>query len=64
MSDMNFDRQLLPVMVTITGGELSDRDYWRGRLLAFLEHQPCVTQLHPTLEDKRAFTLYPDANND
>lgn len=64
MSEMNFPRQLLPVMVTITGGELVDRDYWRGRLLACLEYQSCMTQLHATLDDKRAFTLYPDANND
>lgn len=64
MAEMDFGRQLLPVMVTITGGELEDRDYWRGRLVAFLEHQSCVIQLQPTLEDKRAFKIYPDANND
>lgn len=60
---MNFGRQLQPVMVTIEGGEQVDREYWLGRLRAYLEHQPCVTNV-VGVGEKSMFAIHPDANND
>lgn len=64
MSEMNFGRQLEPVLVIVTGDNKIDREYWAGRLRAFLEHQPCMVQTNPSPDFVSSFRIYPNANND
>lgn len=60
---MELPRQLKPVTVTISGGDLEDRHWWATKLNSWLQFQPCETHLGATKEEKM-IVIYPTAVND